>query len=398
MQGRAARLFVPLAAALASACATPPRAGVFDGHNDFAIHYAKATPAWSLQSLDVDSRLPGQGDVPRWRSGGVVGMLATVASDRPAGSPAHFDRLLASLDWMDRLVARHRSLTKVGSSADYRRAVASGATALVPAIEGGDQLDYSLDNLRRAYGQGLRSIGLVYDHHNRFGDGAMVQQGSSDAATAANGGLTPLGRQWIAELNRLGVLVDLSHASERTALQAMQASAAPVIFSHSGARALADTPRNLSDEALRALARNGGIVMVTFVPYVTTSEHWRWYDAGEREYARLVAEHGEDSGQIDRGMADWDRDNPQPAVTIADVADQIEHVAQVAGHAHVGIGSDFDGMGSFTIPELGDASRIPALFAELRRRGWSETRLDALASGNFLRVWETVERRAAAAP
>ncbi len=187
------------------------------------------------------------------------------------------------------------------------------------------------------------------------------------------------------------MIVDLSHAEETTALQAMSLSRAPVIFSHSGARARADTARNLSDRALRALRADGGIVMVPLAPYLTTTAHWRWWSSGEARYAELVAAHGDGHSAVSTGMTAWDAANPEPEVTVAHVADQIEHVARVAGHEHVGIGSDFDGMGRFAIPALADASRLPSLFAELARRGWTDAHLHALASGNFERVLGDVE-------
>ena len=387
------RIWLLVGALGLSACAHP--AGVIDGHNDFGVHYARAEQRWSLNAYDVRQPVSGQGGLIRWKAGGIGSMLMTVSSAAGPGQGPHFAELMRSVDWLDGLAARHRSmLAKVGSVAEFEDVRRRGQIALIPAVEGGDQFDDRIANLRHAYQRGVRSVGLVYDHHNRFGDGAMVQQGSEAFASQAAGGLTALGRDWIAEMNRLGMIVDLSHASERTARDAIDASRAPVIFSHSGVRALADTPRNLSDDVLRAVARRGGIVMVTLVPYLTTTEYWRWFDSGERTYAALVARHGEDSPEVERRMAEWDQANPEPTVSLSHVADQIEHVARVAGHAHVGIGSDFDGMGRFVIPELRDASRLPTLFEELRRRGWSRERIDDLSSRNFLRVWREVERAA----
>lgn len=365
---------------------------VFDGHSDFAIHYLRTTPRWSVEAHNITERLPGQADVPRWRTGQMAGALTTVASDQPLGASQHFPRLLASLDWLDALVRRHDAhLVRAGSVADLRAARRSGRIGLVPAIEGGEQIDGSLGNLRTAYARGVRSMTIVYDHHGAIGDGAMVLEQSRAVASAPRGGLTPFGRALVGEMNRLGMLVDLSHAAETTALQAIEMSRAPVIFSHSGARELADTPRNLSDETLRAVARNGGIVMVPLAPYLTTSGHWRWWSSGEARYAALQRQHPGDEAAIRQGMAEWDRLNPQPEVTLSHVADQIEYVARVAGHDHVGIGSDFDGMGEFFITDLADAGRLPALFAELARRGWTVRQMRALAGGNFERVFSRVE-------
>ncbi len=326
---------------------------VFDGHSDLAIHFARAQPPWSASAYDISQRLPGQADVPRWRAGGIYGALTTVASDRGPSETDHFPRLLVSLDWLHALVTRHPAdLALVGSLAELRRARGQGRIALIPAIEGGDQIDGSLENLRTAHRRGVRSMLIVYDHHNELGDGAMVLQQSKSVARRANNGLSPLGRRVIAEMNRLGMLVDLSHASEETVHQALSLSGAPVIFSHSAARALADTPRNLSDETLRRLRSNGGIVMVPLAPYLITTEHWRWWDAGERRYAELQAAHEGDAAAVGRGMEEWDSRNPRPQVWVSQVADQIEHIARVAGAEHVGIGTDFDGMGDFAIDGL----------------------------------------------
>lgn len=374
---------------------SPPAAiqvAVFDGHNDLAIHFLRARPAWSPDSHDLEVRLPGQSDIPRWRAGQVSGALVTVASDRETSDRAHFPRLLASLDWFDALAGRYPAqVVRARSSADLRAAHRSGRIALMPAIEGGYQIDRSLDNLRAAYARGVRSMTIVYDHHDAIGDGAMVLEQSRAVAGPPNGGLSSFGRAVVAEMNRLGMLVDLSHAGEATALQALELSRAPVIFSHSGSRVLADTPRNLSDETLRALAANGGIVMVPLAPYLTTTAHWRWWASGEARFAELQAAHPGDEAAVERGMAEWDAANPQPEVTLAHVADQIDHVARIAGYDHVGIGTDFDGMGSHVIPDLADSTRLPALFAELARRGWSTARLNALGSGNFERILARAE-------
>lgn len=389
-----------VAAILLSGCAgtsgslsRPGTVQVIDGHADFAIYYLKR--AWAVDAYDIENGLPGQSDVPRWRTANIVGALATVGSDLPPGSKGHWPRVLASLDWFDRLVERHgRTLSFARTARDFELAARAGKTALMPAIEGGEQIDDSLANLRAAYGRGVRSMGIVYDRHNAIGDGAMAMPSARAATVRAHGGLSPFGRQVVTEMNRLGMIIDLSHAAESTALAAMALSRSPVIFSHSGARALADTPRNLSDPTLRAVARDGGIVMVPLVPYLTTTVHWRWWVSGEDKYAELQSAHAGDQDAIRRGMAEWDSANPEPAVGVGDVADQIEHVARVAGQDHVGIGTDFDGMGSFAIRGIADASALPALFAELQRRGWSRARLDKLAGGNFLRVLRSVEASA----
>lgn len=392
--GRASAGLIWVAMVSVAAAAPSHAFPVFDGHNDLAIHYLRAEPRWSINAHDLARRMPGQSDIPRMQAGGVIGALITVGSDQEPASAGHFPRALASLDWFDAIVRRHANVIVHARSADEIAAARqAGRIAFIPAIEGGDQIDGSLRNLRTAWRRGVRSMTIVYDHHNAFGDGAMAMPWSSPSLVRPHGGLSRLGRRLVVEMNAIGMLVDLSHASEATALQALEIARAPAIFSHSGARALADTPRNLSDRTLRALARNGGIVMVPLVPFLTTTAHWRWWSSGEARYAALNAELAGDETRVAHAMAEWDRTHPEPPVTIADVADQIDHVARIAGHDHVGIGSDFDGMGRFVVRDLADASRLPLLFAELERRGWTESQLNALASGNFERVLRAAGRR-----
>ncbi len=363
--------------------------GVIDGHSDFAVHYLRKQ--WSLDNLDIEKGLPGQADVRRWREGGVNGALATVGSDQAPGSKQHFHRVMVSLDWFDTLIQRHKgSLIAARSASDFDRAAKAGKIALMASIEGGDQLDGSLEHLRSAYRRGVRSVGIVYDHHNSIGDGAMAMPSSTKVAAPPNGGLSKFGQQVVEEMNRLGMIVDLSHAGEQTALDAMRVSTSPVIFSHSAARALGDTPRNLSDEVLREVSKNGGVVMVPLVPYLVTTDYWRWWSAGEAKYAELEKQHS-DEATISRGMAAWDTTNPEPSVNVGHVADQIEYVAKIAGKEHVGIGTDFDGMGNFAIKGVEDAAALPKLFAELRSRGWSSVDLHKLSRGNFLRVLRAAE-------
>ncbi len=365
------------------------RTPIFDGHNDLAIHFAGEKPQWSLERLSLE-RLPGQSNLGKFRAGGVGGALITSSSALEPGSPAHFESLQQSFDWFDSLVARHQqSVAKVSSLAELRQARRSGKIALMMAIEGGDQIDGSLDNLRTAYGRGVRSLGIVYNDHNAIGNGGMPDP---TRARLPAGGLTPFGRAVIAEMNRLGMIVDLSHAAETTTTQAISASRAPVLFSHSAARVLTASPRNLSDPTLRLVARTGGVVMVPLVPYFVSEAYSRWWNKGEANYARLQGLYPDNAKRVAAESRQWDQQNPAPSVGISDVADHIEHVARTAGHDHVGIGSDFGGMGSHVIPQLADASMLPALFVELARRGWSQAQLEALAGGNFERLLADVER------
>jgi membrane dipeptidase len=381
----------PTSPATDSAKADPAAIRIFDGHNDLVGVYINAEPRWSLAGRDIAAGLPGQSDLPRWRAGGFAGSMITVSSELGPREGPYFPTLARSIDWFDALAASHPdALASVRTPDEARAAMAAGRMALVMEIEGGEQIDGSLDNLRAVQARGVRMITLVYDAHNDIGDGALAFVTSPAIAGPAHGGLSPFGRELVGAMNDLGMMIDLSHAGEATALEAMRLSRAPVVFSHSGVRALADTPRNVSDATLRALKANGGVLMISFAPYLATHENWRWFDAGEREYARLKSAHPDDPAAIDAGMTAWEDANSQPDVHVSDVADQIDYAAKNLGRDHVGVGTDFGGMDQFVIPELADAAAAPALFAELARRGWTPAELQGLAGGNFMAVWRAI--------
>lgn len=374
------------------ASAALERTPVFDGHNDLAVHFAYGEPPWSLEKVDLE-RLPGQSSLAKLRSGHIGGALITTGSALAPEAATHFEALKRSFDWFDSLVVRHQgAVAKVTSLAELRESRQRRKIALIMAIEGGEQIDASIPNLGAAYARGVRSLGIIYNDHNAIGDGGMP---SNFASRPAAGGLTPFGLEVIAEMNRLGMIIDLSHAADDSAQQAMRASRAPVIFSHSGARALTSSPRNLSDETLRLAHRRDALVMVPLVPYLVSDAHWRWWSQGEANFARLEKLYPNDRARVIAESRRWDAEHPQPAVAVGDVADHVEHIARLVGFENVGIGSDFDGMGSHVIPALADASRVPALFEELARRGWSQAQLEALASRNFERLLGSVERAAA---
>jgi len=259
--------------------------------------------------------------------------------------------------------------------------MAAGRIASLLGAEGGHSIDCSLGVLRVLYALGVRYMTLTHNRNVPWADSATDEP--------AAGGLTAFGRVVTGEMQRLGMLVDLSHVAASTMHDALAAAEAPVIFSHSSARALCDHPRNVPDDVLARLAGNGGVCMVTFVPRFV-SQRCRDYDQQlDDELARRGVDPLEVTG-YEQLEAEYVATHPRPVATLAEVADHVDHVREVAGLAHVGLGGDYDGTGQ--LPEgLGDVSCYPALFAELGRRGWSEADRAALASGNILRVLREAE-------
>jgi len=368
--------------ALARANAVLARAPVIDGHNDLAIALRTELGPNALSSdYGLEQRAKGQTDLPRLRAGHVGGQLWSVFI--PGDTKDGFAKTqLEQIALMRRVIAAHpEQLTLARSADELEAAMRAGRVGGLLAMEGGYGLEGSLGALRAYYDLGVRSLGLVHD--------APLDWADSQALPPAHGGLTAFGEEVVRESNRLGMLVDLSHSSDETALDAMRVSRAPVIFSHQAARALCDIPRNAPDEVLRALGANGGIVMITFVGGFVSQEVsavvrpaiqvYRERAAAAQTPAEREALRNEIFGAL-----------KLPEVTVARVADHVEHVRDVAGVDHVGVGGDFDG--AFGFPQgLSDVSMYPNLFAELAMRGWSDAELAKLASGNFLRVMREVE-------
>jgi membrane dipeptidase len=262
----------------------------------------------------------------------------------------------------------------------------SGKVASLIGIEGGHQIGGNLAALRQFYELGARYMTLTHFKNNEWADSATDDPKYH--------GITEFGRTVINEMNRLGMLVDLSHVSDDTMRAALQVSKAPVIFSHSSARALDDHNRNVPDDILRLTAANGGVVMINFYPPYVSDAFRQWNGEEAAEEARAKSLFNGRPKQREAAINAWKAANPAPRVTVADVADHVDHVAKVAGYDHVGIGGDLDGIE--IAPEgLGTVSGYPLLFAELIRRGWSDANLARLAGGNILRVMRRAEAVAA---
>ncbi len=270
---------------------------------------------------------------------------------------------------------------------DIERIHADGKIASLIAVEGGHGIENSLAALRLAYRAGARYMTLLHNVHTDWADCCRLDP--------VHGGLTDFGREVVACMNDLGMLIDLSHASADTMRQTIDASRAPVACTHSGAAAINDYPRNVPDDVLRMLRDGGGIVMATFVPYFVSARVLEHRASRTGWKARLMELHPDDAGQRERQLAAWDVDHAATHATLGEVADHIDHLCAIMGAEHVGIGSDFDGIEE--VPEgLEDVSKFPDLFVELVRRGYGNDELRGIAGGNFLRVMRAVEAAAAA--
>ncbi|KAI0348198.1 hypothetical protein BDW22DRAFT_1480045 [Trametopsis cervina] len=309
--------------------------------------------------FDLNKPFPGHVDIPRLRKGGVGGFFWSAYTS--CSSPSHTGAEFLNSTWSVRDTLEQIDITKLviaeyddtfhfaTSAADFRKALKANKIAGWIGIEGGHQLGNSIAALRQYYELGVRYVTLTHTCHNAFADSAGTQPEKW-------GGLSPLGHSLIDELNRLGVLVDISHTSDETARQALKYSKAPVIWSHSSARALYTHERNIPDDILAlvgtAKGKTDAVIMVNFVPDFIAAP-----------------------GKADLNI----------------VADHIEHIASITGKKHVGLGSDFDGIN--TVPEgLEDVSKYPKLIAELYRRGWNKHELEGLTGNNFIRVFEGAEK------
>jgi membrane dipeptidase len=366
---------------------------LIDGHNDWP-EVLRAREGDGRWTMDLRSGLGTRPesyntDIARLRQGMVGGQFWSVwvSSDLPG--PEQVKQTIEQIALVQSFAERYPdTFAMARTGADVRRIHKSGRIASLIGVEGGGQIDGSLGVLRAYRALGASYLTLTHSRTIEWADSATDDP--------KHDGLTEFGESVVHELNRLGMLVDLSHVSEATMLDALRVSKAPVMFSHSSARALDDHPRNVSDTVLKQVAANGGVVMVNFAPIYISDAFRRWSADLDAEKARLNAPPfgGLYIGQPKRAadaLAEWERAHPQPDVTLAMVADHIEHIAKVAGTDHVGIGSDFDGVGKDLPAGLADVSTYPQLLAELMRRGWSDADVAKLAGGNVLRVLDQAE-------
>lgn len=367
-------------------------APVWDGHNDmpeqlrdrrkgliaafdFRDTTATADPAKGRQAMHTD--------LARLRRGRVGAQFWSVWVPTSLNEQQAIQAVLEQIDLTRRIVARYPDELQFATSADeVERAMRAGRIASLIGMEGGHSIGSSLGVLRQMYALGARYMTLTHSKNTGWADSA------TDAPM--HDGLTAFGRDVVREMQRIGMLVDLSHVSEKTMLDTLDIATAPVIFSHSGARAIDGHPRNVPDGVLRRLRANGGIVMAVTLPaYVSEAvRHWTAERAAAKARIDMLRQGDPAAGKAD--YVAWEKANPAPRATIAQLADHIDHVVKLAGIDHVGIGGDFDGMDS-TVAGMDDVAGYPALFAELTRRGYSSADLQKIASRNMLRVMRGAE-------
>jgi membrane dipeptidase len=370
---------------------------LIDGHNDLAEELrenyggkveglASGTDKWTPKALMTD--------MARLRQGRVGGQFWSVYIPAEVTGDAAIRNTLEEIDIVKRFISAYpHDLEQAYTADDVVRIHKAGKVASLIGVEGGHQMGHSFAALRQYYNLGARYMTLTHFKTTDWADSATD--------VPKHNGLTDYGKRVVHEMNRIGMLVDLSHVSEGTMNSALDVSKAPVIFSHSSAKAIDGHPRNVSDEVLRRVAQNGGVVMVNFAPDYVNEAIWKWSgdrDAVKARIARMLTGHPQ--GDIDAELASWVKTHPEPVATVAQVADHVEHIAKVSGYDHVGIGGDLDGIPDTPVGLTG-VQDYPNLFAELIRRGWTDENLARLAGGNILRVLrqaEAVSKSMAAEP
>jgi membrane dipeptidase len=390
----------PVRAAEAEAVPAPPppelvdrarrllaEAPLIDGHNDAPWQYRERTGN-RLAELDLAGSTAGleppmHTDIPRLREGGMGAQFWSVYVPASMAGPGAPVAVLEQIDVVHRLAERYPETFEMAyGPGDVRRIFAAGRIASLVGVEGGHAIHDSLAVLRQLYNAGARYMTLTHSANTAWADSATDEP--------KHGGLTRFGEEVVAEMNRLGMLVDLSHVSAEAMHDALDASAAPIVFSHSSARALDAHPRNVPDDVLRRLPENGGVVMVTFVEVFVSEEARRHWAERAAEEARLESLNPGDPEAAKAALEAWEMEHPMPRATYLQVADHVDHVREVAGIDHVGIGSDFDGIPRAPLG-LEDVSDFPVLLAELLRRGYTDDEVKQVAGGNLLRVFDRVE-------
>jgi membrane dipeptidase len=358
---------------------------LIDGHNDlpWAIRESKTAPR-DVDAYDLRQRTAGHTDIARLREGMVGGQFWSLYIPGEIADSGFARVQMEQIDIARRMVEKYPETFEWALTAsDLRRAHRDGKIGSLLGLEGGHAIENSLGTLRAYYDLGARYMTLTHNVTTAWADAALD--------SAKHGGLTPFGKEVVREMNRMGMLVDLSHVSPGTMSDALDVTEAPVIFSHSGARALVDHGRNVPDSILRRVPANGGVMMVPFVTAFVSREVAAYEHEEQLFTADARKRSGGDTVMAHNEVAAWRASHPIPHATLSQVADQVDYVRKVAGVDHVGIGGDFDGITTVVVG-LEDVSKYPALFAELAHRGWTDDDLKKLAGENILRALEQAEQ------
>jgi membrane dipeptidase len=366
------------------------RAIVIDGHNDLPWRLlAKVGSSFDLAVRHED----GHTDIPRLREGGVDGQFFAAYVPSDCEGPGAARIALEQIDLIRQMVARYPDFELALSAADVRRIAGSGKIATLIGVEGGQAIENSLGVLRMFYALGARYLTFTHIDSTDWADAATDEP--------RHGGLSEFGEEVVREMNRLGMLVDISHVSADTMADALRVSEAPIVATHSGARAVNSNSRNVPDDILSQISENGGLVMVNFYSGFVVPEAADVARDMLRAYREARTQFGEDSAAVENTIRQFEEEHPIPSGTVSDLVDHIDHIVEVAGIDHAGLGSDFDGI--INSPEgLEDVSKFPAITEELVRRGYSDPDIVKILGGNILRVMEGAEEVArqlsAAAP
>jgi membrane dipeptidase len=381
---RVAPAAAPAPAALAAARDLLREFPVVDGHNDLP-HALRDQVRYDLTQRDIaaDQSAYLHTDLPRLRAGGVGAQFWSVFVRGDLAGDAAVSATLEQIDCVAQLLARYPDiLVRALTAADMERARDAGRIASLMGAEGGHSINCSLATLRALHQLGVRYMTLTHNDNVPWADSATDEP--------AAGGLTAFGREVVREMNRIGMLVDLSHVAPSTMRDALDATEAPVVFSHSSARAVCDHPRNIPDDVLERLPANGGVAMATFVPKFVLPAAVAWTRAADVNMRAHGFHHLDTTPEAKAVHRAFEAANPRPIATAATVADHLDHLREVAGVDHVGIGGDFDGT-AFTPDGLDDVAGYPNLIAELHTRGWSRADLAKLTWRNAVRVLGAAE-------
>ncbi len=358
---------------------------LIDGHNDYPWAVREKVDR-DVDRLDLTKPQPGiHTDIARLRDGGVGGQFWSVYVPASLAGQAAVTATMEQIDIVHRMMRKYPQAFELALTADdVERIFKAGKIASLIGMEGGHSIDNSLGTLRMFHRLGARYMTLTH--------GSNVPWADSATDEPKLGGLSAFGEEVVREMNWLGMLVDLSHVSPDTMDDAIRVTEAPVIFSHSSARAVGDVPRNVPDGVLRLLPRNGGVVMVTFVPEFLNPKVIAWAKLRSAEQQRLRSRFPQDDDKArEQKLEAWTKSHPPPRASVADVADHIDHIRKVAGVDHIGLGSDFDGITA--VPRgLEDVSTYPALTAELLRRGYTDDEVKKILGLNVLRVMRAAEK------